>query len=229
MRGCFLFGISPSGFNAVFPAHAGVFLGHALRRDWAPSLPRACGGVSVNGVHGGCPLASSPRMRGCFLRSLWRKDSRPVFPAHAGVFPRRTTPPPPPCLPRACGGVSIAKAPKAAKPVSSPRMRGCFPRQRGSGRRKGVFPAHAGVFPKLIVRIVGYACLPRACGGVSSSGKQVVGHKLSSPRMRGCFSSKLLDCNAVRVFPAHAGVFPRSGVMSRRMLSLPRACGGVSN
>ena len=173
-------------------------------------LPRACGGVSHR------PDDKYPQTR--------------VFPAHAGVFLLTAFRSFAGAgLPRACGGVSGLSACGSGACGSSPRMRGCFPRQRGSGRRKGVFPAHAGVFPKLIVRIVGYACLPRACGGVSSSGKQVVGHKLSSPRMRGCFSSKLLDCNAVRVFPAHAGVFPRSGVMSRRMLSLPRACGGVSN
>ena len=168
MRGCFLFGISPSGFNAVFPAHAGVFLGHALRRDWAPSLPRACGGVSVNGVHGGCPLASSPRMRGCFLRSLWRKDSRPVFPAHAGVFPRRTTPPPPPpCLPRACGGVSPVGCAAPMQRKSSPRMRGCF-RFR------------------IRMALIGLG-LPRACGGVSQVGDVWQVNDESSPRMRGCF------------------------------------------
>ena len=133
--------------TGVFPAHAGVFLGHALRRDWAPSLPRACGGVSVNGVHGGCPLASSPRMRGCFLNlscGLWVTHS----------------------LPRACGGVSNSKALTVHKSQSSPRMRGCFLRSLWRKDSRPVFPAHAGVFPRRTTPPPP-PCLPRACGGVS--------------------------------------------------------------
>ena len=219
MRGCFRRLRRRVPRDQVFPAHAGVFLRKASR--------------------GLLRQTSSPRMRGCFPMTKPASLRKRVFPAHAGVFLF-----PPNCLatleteslPRACGGVSIAKAPKAAKPVSSPRMRGCFDYGERVLSRIPVFPAHAGVFPKLIARIVGYACLPRACGGVSGDVLNAAPRFLSSPRMRGCFRFRIRmaliglglprACGGVSthandrttnagVFPAHAGVFLKSATSGR--------------
>ena len=182
--------------------------------------------------------------------SARRRRTSPVFPAHAGVFLcSRYAPSHSACLPRACGGVSVTKAPKAAKPVSSPRMRGCFPSSRSPWVWMRVFPAHAGVFLRRRHFKLSRIGLPRACGGVSETTARGSMMTTSSPRMRGCFRgtqgrsrgplglpracggvspSTRISTTNISVFPAHAGVFPQSFAHASVRSSLPRACGGVS-
>ena len=157
-------------------------------------------------------------------------------------------------LPRACGGVSGMTATTARHLGSSPRMRGCFPIAGSPDEATHVFPAHAGVFltafiPKALACCLPRACggvsqlnprtatgvwldalgLPRACGGVSrEKAKGKVG-RVSSPRMRGCFSTASGMKSRQSVFPAHAGVFPLLISEIRLHSRLPRACGGVSD
>ena len=69
--------------------------------------------------------------------------------------------------------------------------------------------------------------LPRARGGVPDLIKIGYTKDVSSPRTRGC-SRCIYDHRRVPgVFPAHAGVFPMTGVSERVHRSLPRARGGV--
>ena len=172
----------------VFPAHAGVFPVAAIPRSPIFRLPRARGGVSYQEEKVSAEEKSSPRTRGCFscLSSLLGLNG--VFPAHAGVFLEHGHLEfDAESLPRARGGVSFTHFIDSVFFWSSPRTRGCF-----SGRLRGcwdyeVFPAHAGVFLFLKMRLSIQLCLPRARGGVSVVMTENIEQVASSPRTRGCF------------------------------------------
>ncbi len=86
-RGCFLETRLLVLEVSIFPAHAGVFLDFAIKKDEFVDLPRSRGGVSCASR---CPRRcgpSSPLTRGCFLCEQMPEKMWPVFPAHAGVFP----------------------------------------------------------------------------------------------------------------------------------------------
>ena len=168
MRGCFLMRCGQTYQSEVFPAHAGVFPKGSSWQRRKRRLPRACGGVSrfYDGFR--CLKLSSPRMRGCFRH------------VSTGVHFTQS-------LPRACGGVSIHLHQRAYFLGSSPRMRGCFPVDVDRAPGRLVFPAHAGVFPPRRCTAFPSGRLPRACGGVSSTGLPDSVVAWSSPRMRGCF------------------------------------------
>ena len=129
MRGCFHLQDFWKRLRKVFPAHAGVFLNDNVHPVRGGSLPRACGGVSVDVVFFDSEGGSSPRMRGCFSPASKRRAWPAVFPAHAGVFPSvRYRKVYGVGLPRACGGVSNLATLGNSLGKSSPRMRGCFQR-----------------------------------------------------------------------------------------------------
>ena len=86
MRGCFRQGMAPSRISDVFPAYAGVFLPEWGRVPRVDSLPRICGGVSIQVFLQVRYFKSSPHMRGCFCFPVSRSLSGFVFPAYAGVF-----------------------------------------------------------------------------------------------------------------------------------------------
>ena len=71
-----------------------------------------------------------------------------------------------------------------------------------------VFPAHAGVFPLVILCLQLNDGLPRARGGVPMSLLAHSSGMMSSPRTRGCPRFHLQRALLAAVFPAHAGVFP---------------------
>ena len=91
-----------------------------------------------------------------------------------------------------------------------------------------VFPTHVGVFLNPVKGGDELFSLPHACGGVSSSQKSVIDLGPSSPRMWGCFLLKLLKESLLDVFPTHVGVFLYNLACPASPLSLPHACGGVS-
>ena len=110
MRGCFCCRHSMLSDNLVFPAYAGVFLTSGRLQIGSESLPRICGGVSMNTHTGKRYQESSPHMRGCFLQLLRRQSTDCVFPAYAGVFlPARFDSGLVYGLPRICGGVSCPR------------------------------------------------------------------------------------------------------------------------
>ena len=211
------------------PRMRGCFVRRPRVPERVCSLPRACGGVSESNRRILHFVRSSPRMRGCFLDCAIRVYPMEVFPAHAGVFLSirpfyldRDS------LPRACGGVSETAKTALVRTLSSPRMRGCFFIRFCSSESSTVFPAHAGVFLRLLCGLLSIFGLPRACGGVSRNVNHAVNLCESSPRMRGCFrnqrlrsvlsarsSPRMRGCfwgagvpvSADHVFPAHAGVF----------------------
>ena len=228
-RGCFRRRTRRTRLREVFPAHAGVFQWGDQLHGSLEGLPRARGGVSFGQVRATCAVLSSPRTRGCFRDAGTLVTVGTVFPAHAGVFPSRPSSMPVwRCLPRARGGVSVPHRVATSSGTSSPRTRGCFHDYTRRHVSRHVFPAHAGVFPRLHAASCVSPRLPRARGGVScrcGSGRL---HRRSSPRTRGCFHELLDAVVTIVVFPAHAGVFPFTSGDSLTPLGLPRARGGVS-
>lgn len=107
-RGCFLVINQIAAQAFVFPASAGVFLEAVKPPDSILSLPRLGGGVSGEWIGHFSASSSSPPRRGCFFDAQILNLINGVFPALAGVFPRRCwysmslTP-----IPRHDGGVSF--------------------------------------------------------------------------------------------------------------------------
>ena len=129
-RGCFFTATSIYPYVDVFPAYAGVFRHYHI--------------LSLK-----CHM-SSPHTRGCFCEKAGFKFVNQVFPAYAGVFPALFSGSNPLSrLPRIRGGVSTAITSAAAQASSSPHTRGCFRRYPLSRQSQEVFPAYAGVFPRL--------------------------------------------------------------------------------
>ena len=94
-------------------------------------LPHACGGVSADTNAAAEPIASSPRMWGCFQQS-------------AGLSGQNSR------LPHACGGVSLTFGLNPTMAESSPRMWGCFHVIVPYPRLNLVFPTHVGVFLSIV-------------------------------------------------------------------------------
>ena len=70
-------------------------------------------------------------------------------------------------------------------------------------------------------------CRPRARGGVPSCSSRTSPPLSSSPRTRGCSPQRAGHRARTTVVPAHAGVFPCTGVSSTTTPCRPRARGGV--
>ena len=113
-----------------------------------------------------------------------------------------------------------------------------------------VFPTLVGVFRVTVVSPGGISSLPHARGGVSQDTETTSNIERSSPRSWGCFwinpvsaevntesSPRSWGCFlrikhpylSSRVFPTLVGVFPTIGCLSRGVLRLPHARGGVSS
>ena len=131
-------------------------------------------------------------------------------------------------LPRARGGISVQSPIAIPSDSSSPRTRGYFRYWRRLKARISLFPAHAGVFPVGLPDLSGGIALPRARGGISGLwGAYSLRHN-SSPRTRGYFRKCTNGGISTILFPAHAGVFPRSSRPRTPDTALPRARGGIS-
>ena len=70
--------------------------------------------------------------------------------------------------------------------------------------------------------------LPRARGGISRAGGEILRVNASSPRTRGYFQRHYYTDRPMNLFPAHAGVFPALAGLSVQWGPLPRARGGIS-
>ena len=213
----------------LFPAHAGVFPKRIVIDSGMEPLPRARGGISSYLSNARRNGVSSPRTRGYFLESVRRPRHYRLFPAHAGVFhtsprdSRRKI-----ALPRARGGISVWEALLRRGACSSPRTRGYFRLHGPRDRQSLLFPAHAGVFPWTIGAHFRCGALPRARGGISELHAVPLFAVLSSPRTRGYFRLPARRSCRGRLFPAHAGVFPRNRQARTTHSALPRARGGIS-
>ena len=169
-------------------------------------------------------------MRGCFRVSDQVRHPDRVLPAYAGMFPRRRRhlhllh-----CSPRVCGDVSQIITHLHRPPQFSPRMRGCFHDDRWRHSSFRVLPAYAGMFPCGRLRKPRGAGSPRVCGDVSVSDDYSQARAQFSPRMRGCFRSRLPAIDRRDVLPAYAGMFRRLIDLTNNNGGSPRVCGDVSS
>ena len=132
-------------------------------------------------------------------------------------------------LPHACGGVSVTAKKRKVEVLSSPCMWGCFPPFNDPDKWVWVFPMHVGVFLAYTFDQLVNLRLPHACGGVSIVFYITGCYTLSSPCMWGCFFIKSELYALTVVFPMHVGVFLLKVQSFLHGVSLPHACGGVSN
>ena len=147
-RGCFQVVLEVLNNETVFPAQAGVFPIVVDLTEDCFGIPRASGGVSAKHTVERQKRAYSPRKRGCFLKRVYIKALKRVFPAQAGVFPlTRLRSSPRTSIPRASGGVSRKSRRIPSGAPYSPRKRGCFQVKAFRLADNKVFPAQAGVFP----------------------------------------------------------------------------------
>ena len=166
--GCFLFFVVGFGFFPVFPTCVGVFLTRKECLDAAGSLPHVRGGVSVDSVRKGVPLASSPRAWGCFRLLDDEIERLGVFPTCVGVFRNCTSlRPPQRRLPHVRGGVSYVSCGYIRVNVSSPRAWGCFHFHEDVVFCGKVFPTCVGVFLSKHCPMGRSGSLPHVRGGVS--------------------------------------------------------------
>ena len=168
-------------------------------------------------------------MRGCFQAYTATCRIKRVLPAYAGMFLVRNFG----ILnadgsPRVCGDVSGNLEGDKNVTWFSPRMRGCFWRNRAGFFGQPVLPAYAGMFPCASSVGILQTSSPRVCGDVSRSPNSGSPRRRFSPRMRGCFSKARRLLRTKQVLPAYAGMFPGlSGCVAQQQRS-PRVCGDVS-
>ena len=226
VRGCSVPAEGAKTGKAVLPAYAGVFLAPHPSRVPSTCLPRVCGGVPSARAHIKKRKASSPRVRGCSLERLLAAGLRDRLPRVCGGVPspygltpvmmlssprvrgcsrpRHRPRGPHERLPRVCGGVPQPVASYENTEMSSPRVRGCSFAADHAAREADVFPACAGVFLR------------------SDSAKRPP--SWSSSCTRGCSGPEAGE-EALPVFLACAGVFPRRPMTACWRSSLPRICG----
>ena len=172
---------------------------------------------------------SSPRAWGCFPWVVPPRHLADVFPTCVGVFLSALTSQAGPArLPHVRGGVSRGCRGPASGKESSPRAWGCFVIHDLEGWWELVFPTCVGVFLGYEAGVLNVLSLPHVRGGVSENGRGKRTGCWSSPRAWGCFSGRMSDFRAPRVFPTCVGVFPSRRWHTGPRCSLPHVRGGVS-
>ena len=168
--------------------------------------PRACGEQSLTCCRGDALIGSSPRVRGTgdFPRPavrLWR-----FIPARAGNRSRSASIRLSVSVhPRACGEQAVQHRQRAAKPGSSPRVRGTGSCPARWPTRRRFIPARAGNSDLIALAHCQLAVHPRACGEQSSRASSTVAYSGSSPRVRGTEHRSTSRGGCDRFIPARAG------------------------
>ena len=172
----------------VFPACAGMFPQRSHHPTRRPSFPRMRGDVPASLEAANTRLRFSPHARGCSYRDSAQRAAGGVFPACAGMFPR--------------------KRPGAGIQGVFPHTRGCSSHLCAARSSALVFPAYAGMFrsttgaascptgfprirgnvphPRLGVR--GSVVFSRIRGDVPNPPLGGLGCDAFSPHTRGCSS-----------------------------------------
>ena len=172
------------------------------------SFPRARGDVPLLRGRTRHRPQFSPRTRGCSGGGRKWKLPSSVFPAHAGMFRVNRV--------RTRSGVGFPRARGDVPPIVyssrmplafSPRTRGCSAVKPLLRSNFAVFPAHAGMFPRVTRLTSVVVRFPRARGDVPPTIRQTP--------------------NDGHVFPAHAGMFPLMLSIQLRAYCFPRARGDV--
>ena len=111
---------------------------------------------------------------------------------------------------------------------SSPRTRRYFTMYLAAPYVGRLFSAHAEVFPWSPVAMTTAGTLLRARGGISAPNDLDTIYELSSPRTRRYFRQHRPNGRRVRLFSAHAEVFPKFMQSLTGQHALLRARGGIS-
>ena len=193
------------------------------------SFPRVCGDVpSRRTVRVRGPLFS-PRMRGCSAANGKTVYPNAVFPAYAGMFLRPVSSASTgPCFPRVCGDVPDYRRDRAVAITFSPRMRGCSLDSTREQLDQLVFPAYAGMFPRLSFKPIWVGSFPRIRGDVPTRGFTEAARAAFSPHTRGCSEEDLEQAQCHLVFPAYARMFPTWATTTGTWKGFPRIRGDVS-
>ena len=192
------------------------------------SFPRVCGDVPRVGGRCARKRLFSPRMRGCSSQNRLSISLPPVFPAYAGMFlglssEGSSTA----CFPRVCGDVPSGSSLQSGAVKFSPRMRGCSQLHRPIPRSHHVFPAYAGMFPRLSFKPIWVGSFPRIRGDVPTRGFTEAARAAFSPHTRGCSEEDLEQAQCHLVFPAYARMFPTWATTTGTWKGFPRIRGDV--
>ena len=227
-RGCSVAEALLPALIRVFPACAGMFrVGSSTIRSIG-RFPRVRGDVPMNRWLLLSTRRFSPRARGCSSQMNSILNRLFVFPACAGMFPRRSHQPPYPSgFPRVRGDVPALLIPRPVVTAFSPRTRGCSHATSAATPIDRVFPACAGMFPSDTFADALPLRFPRARGDVPRFSVPKTRNVLFSPRTRGCSDPMTQGIVVDHVFPAHAGMFPLTDTVAAIAESFPRARGDV--
>jgi len=163
-------------------------------RGGVPPFVSQCDGIS----------ACSPHTRGCSSNNPAKMFPAVVFPAYAGVFLLDThVGSASSRVPRIRGGVPNRTAFEVVADKCSPHTRGCSLHFTLERRKRKVFPAYAGVFPRAIVHHRWQRRVPRIRGGVPPISCEWRNADRCSPHTRGCSIRYImqagLSCSVPRI------------------------------
>jgi len=186
-RGCSLLCEKLPPTWLLFPAYAGVLLNTAEKERLEGPVPRLRGGAPIS--HAVCCEGKfcSPPTRGCsshFSKNFLRGN---LFPAYAGVllcsgdFLRLSS-----TVPRLRGGAPNLNSIFIFPPICSPPTRGCSPASSVRRKTMELFPAYAGVLPKIQLNEPRAKAVPRLRGGAPELFKLCPLLFCCSPPTRGC-------------------------------------------
>ena len=192
--------------RGIIPAYAGSTSCPSPDQRSLPDHPRVCGEHTAINVYRGCPMGSSPRMRGaqyCFICQNYLGRIIPAYAGSTSSVTGRTSRSRD--HPRVCGEHPAMPEEEADLPGSSPRMRGAHTGTYYEVASRGIIPAYAGSTLTTADRVVAHGDHPRVCGEHVSSFLMVPSPGGSSPRMRGALQGFLSHGFGGGIIPAYAG------------------------
>ena len=135
-------------WSSLFPAHVGMY---PTPTSWSPRrlrFPRIRGDVPLFGMYVAWDAPFSPHTWGCTPLAFLDAPFVVVFPAHVGMYPRRSRlRRRGPCFPRIRGDVPVWLEKGQYVDAFSPHTWGCTERVGVNQPPVNVFPAHAGMYP----------------------------------------------------------------------------------
>ena len=130
-------------------------------------------------------------------------------------------------FPRVRGDVPESRCQQRNSPLVFPACAGMFRNKKNREPPPLVFPACAGMFPGPAASNPLHIGFPRVRGDVPMLKLDCLGLSTFSPRARGCSGVDGGHEVSFRVFPACAGMFPRSFARFSIRCSFPRVRGDV--
>ena len=200
---------SPAWRGVGFPAHAGMDPISTSTASSPSRFPRTRGDGPVLSTSIRRVPKVSPHTRGWTHAPAHQPDSRPGFPAHAGMDPcrpsrgdrtRR--------FPRTRGDGPVGREMQSAMRRVSPHTRGWTLIEHPRPTRMPGFPAHAGMDPGPGDAARGSGGFPRTRGDGPGPARTSTRKPRVSPHTRGWTENVVGHALPTKGFPAHAGMDP---------------------